>query len=310
MVPWALAAFAYIHVWGGDLAMAASLIAEEHSVLEATGIRTTPGAVAHLAAWRGHEAEVAAVVASAIEQARTLGQGGIIKTLHSGEATLFNGLGRYEDALVAAEKATSPPLNTFSFFAFRELVEAGVRSGRSDVAAEAFERLSESTQASGTDWALGVEARSRALLKSGGTAEGLYLEAIERLDRSSVRPEAGRAHLLYGEWLRRERRRSDARTQLRSAADMFAAIGMEGFAERANRELRATGGTAHRRRVETYAELTAQETQVARLARDGLSNPEIGARLFISARTVQYHLGKVFTKLDITSRSQLEQALP
>ncbi len=310
VLPWALAAFAYVHVWGGDLTSAASLVAEEHSVLEATGIRTTPGAVAHLAAWRGYQAEAGSDITSAIEQARALGQGGIVKTLQSGEATLCNGLGRYEEALLAAERATSAPLNTFSFFALRELVEAGVRSGRPGVAAAALERLSESTQASGTDWALGVEARSRALLESGQTAEALYLEGIERLDRSRVRPEAARAHLLYGEWLRRQRRRSDARSQLRSAAAMLEAMGMEGFAARARRELLATGERARKRNVETNAALTAEEAQVAKLAREGLSNPEIGARLFISARTVQYHLGKVFTKLDISSRSQLEQALP
>ena len=164
--------------------------------------------------------------------------------------------------------------------------------------------------ASATDWGLGIAARSQALLSEGKTTEHLYREAIERLSRTRLRPELARAHLLYGEWLRREGRRLDAREQLRTAHDLFAAIGMEAFAERARRELLATGEKVRKRSPETSAELTAQEALIARLARDGLSNPEIGARLFISARTVKYHLGKVFTKLDISSRAQLHRALP
>ena len=177
-------------------------------------------------------------------------------------------------------------------------------------ARDALQRLSETTRASGTDWALGIEARSRALLSDGEAAEDLYRQAIDRLGRTRVRVALARAHLLYGEWLRRERRRMDAREHLRTAHEMFATMGAEGFADRAERELRATGETARKRTVETSSRLTAQEAQVARLARDGLSNPEIGARLFISRRTVQYHLGKVFTKLDITSRGQLNRVLP
>ncbi|MBO0880933.1 MAG: helix-turn-helix transcriptional regulator, partial [Mycobacterium sp.] len=177
--------------------------------------------------------------------------------------------------------------------------------------ANALARLIEMTSASGTDWALGIEGRSRALLSDGADAERLYRDSIERLGRTRMRAELARSHLLYGEWLRRERRRTEARTQLRSAHGMFDAMGMEAFAERARRELQATGETARKRTVAVTGEqLTAQETQVARLARDGLSNPEIGARLFISARTVQYHLRKVFAKLDITSRSQLDRVLP
>ena len=177
-------------------------------------------------------------------------------------------------------------------------------------AGDALQRLSETTRASGTDWALGIEARSRALLSDGEAAERLYRQAIDRLGCTRVRVELARAHLLYGEWLRRERRRLDAREQLRTAHEMFATMGTEGFAKRAEHELRATGETARKRAVETSSQLTAQEAQVARLARDGLSNPEIGARLFISRRTVQYHLRKVFTKLDITSRGQLDRVLP
>jgi len=177
-------------------------------------------------------------------------------------------------------------------------------------AAGALERLSDSTRASGSDWALGIEACARALLSDGEIAERLYREALDRLGRTRVRVALARAHLLYGEWLRRERRRLDAREQLRLAHEMFVAMGAEGFAERARRELLATGETARKRAVHTSSQLTAQEAQVARLARDGLSNPEIGARLFISTRTVQYHLRKVFTKLGINSRVQLARALP
>jgi DNA-binding CsgD family transcriptional regulator len=192
-----------------------------------------------------------------------------------------------------------------------ELVEAAVRSGHNDVAADALRRLAETTTPSGTDWALGVEARSRALLSEGDAAERLYLESIERLGNTRARMELARAHLLYGEWSRRERRRVDARAQLRIAHDMLESMGMEAFAERASRELQATGETARKRTVVTGdTQLTAQEAQIARMARDGLSNPEIAARLFISARTVQYHLRKVFAKLGIESRTQLDRVLP
>jgi DNA-binding CsgD family transcriptional regulator len=177
-------------------------------------------------------------------------------------------------------------------------------------AAAALEWLSERTRVTPTEWALGIEARVRALLGAGGDTESLYRESITRLGSTRVRAELARAHLLYGEWLRRERRRADAREQLRTACDMLDAMGMEAFAERARRELAATGETARKRTIETARELTAQEAQIARLARDGLSNLEIGTRLFISPRTVQYHLSKVFTKLDISSRSQLDRVLP
>jgi ATP/maltotriose-dependent transcriptional regulator MalT len=195
-------------------------------------------------------------------------------------------------------------------WALPELVEAAARAGAAELARDALQRLAESTRPCGTDFGLGIEARSRALLSDGATADGQYREAIDRLGRTRLRPELARAHLLYGEWLRREGRRIDAREQLRTAHDLLAAIGMEAFAERARIELLATGESARRRTVETSEALTAQEAVIARLARDGLSNPEIGSRLFISARTVQYHLGKVFTKLDISSRGQLDRALP
>jgi DNA-binding CsgD family transcriptional regulator len=191
-----------------------------------------------------------------------------------------------------------------------ELVEAAARAGERRIAEQALERLTLTTQPSGTDWALGVEARSRALLSDGDAAEPLYQEAIERLQRTRVRVQLARTHLLYGEWLRRERRRVDARGQLGTALDLFTSMGTEAFAGRAERELLATGERVRKRRIETREQLTAQEIQIARLAREGLSNAEIGARLFISQHTVAYHLRKVFSKLDITSRSQLRRVLP
>jgi ATP/maltotriose-dependent transcriptional regulator MalT len=197
-----------------------------------------------------------------------------------------------------------------SMWAVPELVEAAARAGDAELAREALERLAETTQPSGTDFALGIEARSRALLREGVAAEELYREAIDRLRRTELRPELARAQLPYGEWLRREGWRVDAREQLRTAHDLFDAIGMEAFAERANRELLVTGEKVRKRSPEAREELTAEETQIARLARDGLSNPEIGAQLFISARTVEWHLRKVFTKLGISSRRQLRLALP
>jgi DNA-binding CsgD family transcriptional regulator len=191
-----------------------------------------------------------------------------------------------------------------------ELIEAAARTGQPGRAAGILRFLSEITSAAGTDWALGIQARSRALLADRDSAERLYLEAIKRLDRTRVRLELARAHLVYGEWLRREARRAEARVQLRTAHDMFDAIGMQAFADRARRELRATGETASKRAAPARGGLTPQEAQIARLARSGLSNPQIAARLFLSPNTVQYDLGKVFTKLDITSRRQLAQALP
>ena len=190
-----------------------------------------------------------------------------------------------------------------------ELVEAAAREGDTGLAREALERLAKTTQPCRTEFALGIEARCRALLSDGAAADELYHEAIERLRRTRLRPELARAHLLYGEWLRRENRRADAREQLRTAHEMLAAIGMEAFAERARQELAATGEKVRKRRVEKRDDLTAQERQIARLARDGLSNPEIGARLFLSARTVEWHLRNVFTKLGISSRRELAKAL-
>jgi len=196
-----------------------------------------------------------------------------------------------------------------AMWALPELIEAAVRTGDTHTAADALARLAETTQAGGTDFGLGIEARSRALVSEGEAAVGCYREAIDRLGRTRLRPELARAHLLYGEWLRREGRRVDARTQLRTAHEMLAAMGAEAFAERARRELLAAGETVRKRTVETTSELTAQEASIARLARDGRTNPEIGAQLFLSARTVEWHLRKVFTKLGVSSRRELHGAL-
>jgi DNA-binding CsgD family transcriptional regulator len=234
------------------------------------------------------------------------GEGMGLTVAQHATAVLLNGYARYEDALRAAEQAAEDPLQMwFSTWAAVELIEAASRTGEVERAADALQRLSNTARAGGTDWALGVEARSRALLSDGDAAERLYREAIERLQRTRLRVDLARAQLVYGEWLRRERRRLDAREHLRTALEMFRRMGMEGFAGRAERELLATGERARQRSVETREELTAQEIQIARLARQGLSNAEIGARLFISRHTVAYHLRKVFSKLDITTRNQL-----
>ena len=223
---------------------------------------------------------------------------------------LHNGLGRYEDALAAAQQAaedTHP--SWWRNWGLVELIEAAARSGKPELAADALGQLSQTTRASGTDWALGIEARSRALLAEGDAAEPLYREAIGRLERTHVRVELARAHLLYGEWLRRERRRLDAREQLRTAHELFTEFGMEAFAERARVELEATGEHARKRTVETRDELTPQEAQISRLAADGATNQEIAAQLFISPSTVDYHLRKAFRKLGVRSRHQLKPHL-
>jgi len=225
-------------------------------------------------------------------------------------ATLYNSLGRYEDASAAAEQAAEDPRELwFSNFAAGELIEAASRSGRDHRAEEALEVLSESTRASGTPWAMGVEARLRALLARGEAAEALYRESIDRLRPTRLRLDLARAHLLYGEWLRRERRRVDARNELRAAHELFSDFGMQAFAERARVELQATGEHARKRSVDTTDQLTPQEAQVARLAAHGNTNREIAAQMFISPSTVEYHLRKVFRKLDVKSRTQLARRM-
>ena len=297
--------------WCGNFEDAATPIAEAAAVTEATGARITPYGAILLAAFRGREAEAAAFFETTIEQADAGGEGLGVQFAAWARAVLYNGLGRYGDALAAAQQATDEiPQLFIAAWALPELIEAAIRTGDTDQAHAALERLSEAAHASASDWGLGVEARSRALLSEAETADRLHKEAIERLGRTRLRPELARAHLLYGEWLRREGRRRDAREQLRTAHEVFVAIGMEAFAERARRELLATGEKVRKRSAETRGELTPQEEQIARLARDGLSNPEIAAQLFVSARTVEWHLRKVFTKLGISSRKQLRVAMP
>jgi ATP/maltotriose-dependent transcriptional regulator MalT len=224
-------------------------------------------------------------------------------------AWLNNGQCRYQEAMVAAQQGCEYPDDLgFAAWSMVELVEAAVRSNRAPEAVEAFDRLLQFTGRSNTDWALGIEARCRALLEAGSKAEMLYCEAIERLGRTRVRTELARAHLLYGEWLRRVDRRSDARTQLRTAYEMLEHLGLEGFVERAKRELLATGETVRRRSVDTFQQLTPQESEISRLAGSGYTNSEIGLKLFISDRTVEWHLRKIFSKFGITSRRQLRDS--
>jgi DNA-binding CsgD family transcriptional regulator len=307
-LPVELIALANDDAWRGDIKTAASLIAETEAIAEVTGSRIAPYPAMLIAALRGNQAELTPLIEAAIAAAEAAGQGAGITTASWVTAILDNGLGRYADALAVAQQASQGPLYV-SMWALPELVEAATRTGNTQLAADALERLMETTQAGGTDFGLGLEARCQALLNDGAAAEGWYREAIERLGRAGYRPDLARAHLLYGEWLRRENRRVDARAQLRTAYEMLDAIGMEAFASRARRELIATGEKVRKRSFGTHDDLTPQEEQIAGLARDGLSNPEIGAQLFLSARTVEWHLRKVFTKLGIGSRHELKAAL-
>ncbi len=298
-----------VYAFFGELGAAAAYEQELRAATEATGIATVPYGALSLAALRGREVELSELMRTSVNEARARGEGFALGVAEFLSGVLNNGLGRYDAALRAVRQAERFHEEGPATWALPELVEAAVRCQEREVAERALERLTESTGASGTERALGIEARSRALLSDADAAESLYREAIDRLGRSRVRVDLARAHLLYGEWLRRERRRLDAREQLRTAFEMFTAMGVEAFAGRAERELLATGEHVHTRSVETREQLTAQETQVARLARDGLSNAEIGERLFISQHTVAYHLRKVFSKLDITSRNQLRRVL-
>ncbi len=305
----ALETLAVGNILGGNLPRAATLIGEAEALHEATGSRYVVYGAAQLAAWRGRETEALPVIDTVIDRARSHAQGLAVKIAQSARATLFNGIGRYDEALGAARAASGTPFTWVTHLTLHEFVEAAVRSGAPNAAAEAMDRLSDSARASGTNWALGIEARSRALLDSGDGAEALYLEAAERLDRSPVRPEAARTHLLFGEWLRRANRRADARPHLRFAYDELIAMQMDAFADRAGRELAATGETVRKRTVDTVQQLTPQEVRIARLAADGVSNREIGAQLYLSVRTVEWHLRKVFTKLDLANRRELSGSL-
>jgi DNA-binding CsgD family transcriptional regulator len=296
--------------WMGDFAGAEAVAAESASVAARSGNRFPPHVVLVLRAMQGREAEASAAIASAVEESAASGQGAAATFAQWTAAVLGNGLAHYKEAASAARQAAANPFDPWSaLWALPELVEAAARLGDDDLARDALDRLAVMTQPSGNDPALGIEARCRALLSDGADADDLYREAIDRLGLTRLRPELARAHLLYGEWLRREGRRVEAREQLRTAHDMLAAIGMGAFAERARRELIATGEKVRKRGVETRDQLTPQEEQIARLASDGRTNPEIAAQLFLSARTVEWHLGKVFGKLGVSSRRELTAAL-
>jgi DNA-binding CsgD family transcriptional regulator len=307
LLPNALNYLAGLNVHSGAFATAAAQIDEVESITQATGHPPLKYAACLLAAARGDSALLRAVAEAPLRSAMTRGEGSALGGYELFTALLHNGQGQYHEALAAAQRACEYEDPIFYGWALVELIEAGVRSGQPHEAAVALEHLGERTQASGTEWALGIEARCRALLSDD---ESLYSMSVDRLARSRAAVELARSRLLYGEWLRRQNRRLHAREQLRAAHEMFSRMGAEAFAERARRELSATGETVRKRTVDTLDELTAQEAQVARLARDGHSNPEIGAQLFISPRTVEYHLHKVFTKLGISSRKDLRRALP
>jgi DNA-binding CsgD family transcriptional regulator len=310
--PLALSMRAQRLLLGGQLAASEALVAQAQAATEATGGTLAPYGALSVAALRGDESAVSALVDAIAPEVTERGEGAGIAAVGMANALLFLGLGRYQEALTGAQLATASAGNIATPpWAIAEFIEAAARTGKTDLAADALDRFAEMTDASGGDWALGHQARARAQLSDGAEADDNYREAIDRLQRTGMRICLARAHLLYGEWLRRERRRTDARNQLRTAFEMLDSMGVAAFAERARRELQATGETARKRTAAVRNdELTAQEAQIARLASEGLSNPEIGARLYISAHTVQYHLRKVFAKLGITARSQLYPVLP
>jgi DNA-binding CsgD family transcriptional regulator len=309
VLPVALTYRAGMHVFAGEFGAAAGLIEEADAITAATGSGSLRYTSLMLAAWRGEEARAGELIEASVQEATARGEGRALGLAGYATAVLYNGLGGYEAALAGARRACEYEDLGFFGWSLAELVEAAARSGAGDEASAALRLLGERTRAAGSDWALGIQARSRALLSGGPAADALYREAIERLGRTRVRTEVARAHLVYGEWLRRENRRIDAREHLRAAHDMFGRFGAAAFAERARRELQATGETVRKRTAATREALTVQEAQVARLAAEGHTNPEIGARLFISPRTAEYHLRKVFSKLGVSSRRQLRHHL-
>jgi DNA-binding CsgD family transcriptional regulator len=309
VLPLALNFLGTMHAFEGEFDAAERALEESDAIADAIGDSSVVFGRLTLAGFRGDATALTRLVEASEGPATARGEGVVVTFGEHALALLNNGVGRYKAALPAAASASARDELGVSAWSLPELVEAATRCREHELAASALAQLVERTQAAGTDWALGVEARSRALLQDGTSAEELYGEAIERLARCRVAPERARAHLLFGEWLRRSARRVDAREQLHTAHDMFVTIGMQAFAERARRELTATGATARRRSPETRSDLTAQEAQIAELARDGYSNPEIGAQLFISPRTVEWHMRKVFAKLGISSRRELDRAL-
>jgi DNA-binding CsgD family transcriptional regulator len=299
---YALNYLARTHILAGELAAAARLVEEDRVIAEAAGNEPIADTAMMLAAWQGREKETSELVEAVSQEAAARGAGRLVSLAAYASSVLHNGLQRYAAACDAARRAFEHEPLGYGCHIVPELAEAAARTGDVTLVEAALAWLTERIRVTPTDWALGIEAQVRALLSEGEDAERCYRESIERLGRTRVRAQLARAHLLYGEWLRRERRPGQARA--------VAEMGIDAFAERARRELAAAGEAAHKRVIEPGVELTAQEAQVARLARDGLSNPEIGARLFISTRTAQYHLSKVFTKLGISSRSQLHRVLP
>lgn len=308
-LPLALCSRIHLDLFAGRLAAAEALCEELAAVGQVTGVRPAAYAAVAPAAFRGDEGETCERADKTQSDVRQRGEGIGITATEWAKAVLFNGLGRYDEARTAAEVASQGHEPGFGIWALAELAEAAARSGAADRAHAAVHELSAYAEAVRTDWALGVLARCRGMLAAGDRAERFHQEAVTRLARTRMRTEEARARLVYGEWLRRENRRVDARDQLNAAFEALTAMGLAAYADRARHELLATGETVRKRRVDTTNELTAQEAQIARLARDGLSNPEIGTQLFISVRTVEWHLHKVFTKLDITSRRQLRKVL-
>ena len=310
VLPIALMHLSLMHVFEGKLDAAAALVEEIDSIIDATGSRRINVPKLMLAACRGDEARASALIDEVERDATARGQGFVLTFAEHARAVLYNGLGQYAAALENAQRASAQDELHASVWSLPELVEAAARSGKPELAADALERLRQRTQVAGTEWALGIEARCAALLSDDAIAEGLYREAIERLGHCRVALDLARAHLLYGEWLRRRGRRVDAREQLRSARASFAEMGAEAFAQRAGRELLATGETARKRTIETSDDLTPHEARIARMARDGASNQDIATELFVSRKTVEYHLHKVFSKLGISARQELDYVLP
>ncbi len=308
-LPLALTQRVYMHLLAGELTAAASLVDEIEAATDAIGGTLAPYGKVGLVALRGREAEAVDLIGRTRTEVTRRGEGIGASVVDWAEAVLYNGLARYEDALSAALRVVDRPDLNPSTWVMPEVIEAAVRAGTPELAAHTHQRLVDMTRVSGTDWALGLAARSEALLVEDQRAEELYLEAVDRLGRSRIAVDLARAHLLYGEWLRRQRRRLDARDQLRTAHDLFSDFGMEAFGERARVELEATGEHARRRSVDSLGQLTPQEAQISRLVVQGNTNREIAAQLFISPSTVEYHLRKVFHKLDVKSRTQLANRL-
>jgi DNA-binding CsgD family transcriptional regulator len=311
-LPYHLGTLGYALSWAGDFEGAAAVIAEADIVAAASGNPMPPYAALRLLSLRGREAETTELIAATLHGAAASGFGMAVTSAHWAAAVLYNGLARYPEAMRAARAAPQVAEPWLSTWLLPEFVEAATRAGERDLALGALERLVAATEPFSTDFAAGIEARTRALVADGPGADDLYREAVERLSRTRLRPELARAHLLYGEWLRRRRQRVEARAHLTAAHDLFVSIGMDAFAERARRELLATGATVRKRATAASVgeELTHQERQIALLVRSGFSNPEVGSRLFLSPRTVEWHLRKIFTKLSVTSRRQLRDVLP